>query len=340
VREREGGALAILTQLTRRSPLRYSSRGAIGVEERDVSMARWDVLGFGAVAVDDLIYVDRFPYPDGKTAVRESRREGGGLAGTAMVAAARLGVRAAYCGVLGDDERSQFTRAEFERQGVDLAALLHDPQAEPIHSTVVVERATGNRVIFFDRRRVIQPPLEQIDAALIGATRVLLVDFTALEAGLRAARLARELGVPVVGDIERSDYPTAPELVAVADHLILGLEIARMLTGREEPEEAARALLTPDRAVVVVTAGGGGGWYVTHESEVAHVPALAVQVVDTTGCGDVFHGAYAAWLALGRPLAECVRAATVAAGLKAEQPGGRAGIPDRATVEQTLARLS
>jgi len=70
------------------------------------------------------------------------------------------------------------------------------------------------------------------------------------------------------------------------------------------------------------------------------VPALKVAVVDTTGCGDVFHGAYAGALAKGRPLAEAVRIATVAAGLKAQQPGGREGIPDWAAVEAMLPQLA
>ena len=75
-------------------------------------MRRWDVLGIGAVAVDDLIYLDGFPTPEAKMYIAEETRQGGGLAGTALVAAARLGVRAGYIGVLGDDELSRYTIAE------------------------------------------------------------------------------------------------------------------------------------------------------------------------------------------------------------------------------------
>jgi len=86
----------------------------------------------------------------------------------------------------------------------------------------------------------------------------------------------------------------------------------------------------------VVTGGELGCWYSEHGGDVHHLPALKVQAVDTTGCGDVFHGAYAACLAQGESAHKALKVATVAAGLKATQPGGRSGIPDRATIDRVL----
>ena len=87
-----------------------------------------------------------------------------------------------------------------------------------------------------------------------------------------------------------------------------------------------------DRRSAVVTCGGAGSWYVSDADPEAarHQPALPVKVVDTTGCGDVFHGAYAAALVHGLDVAGAVRFASAAAGLKAASPGGQAGIPTRA----------
>ncbi len=301
-------------------------------------MTRWDVLGFGAVAVDDLFYVERFAPPDGKMPVRSSRREAGGLAGTAMAAAARLGARAAYCGVLGDDDLSRFTRDELARYGVDCSAIRANPLARPIHSVVIVEQTTGRRCIYYSWGGVVNVPLETIDRALITSARVLFVDFTVIAPGLAASRMARANGIPVVGDIEPSDDPALPDLVREIDHLIVGVEMAQRLTGGSDPAEAA-ARLIPGRACAVVTAGDRGCWYAVAGAPVEHVPALKVDVVDTTGCGDVFHGAYAGALAQGQSIPEAVRVATIAAGLKAQQPGGRAGIPDRAKVDALLPRL-
>src|SRR5450759_2455289 len=102
---------------------------------------QWDVLGFGAVTVDDLIYVDRYPLPDMKVGVIDKKRQGGGLVGTALVAAARLGARTAYAGILGSDDLSSFTLDEFTREGVDCTSVIHRPDACPIHSIIIVDRS-------------------------------------------------------------------------------------------------------------------------------------------------------------------------------------------------------
>jgi len=297
----------------------------------------WDVLGFGAVAVDDLLYVDEFPHPDAKRPLRAKARMGGGLAGTALVAAARLGARAAYCGVLDDDDLSRFTLAELEREGVDCSLVVRQEGARPYYSAIIVVRSTGSRSILSFGEGVVVPPPEIITAQLIGSTRVLFVDHTAMPASLQAARLARQLSIPVVADIERDDGNDLPELLRSSDHLILGLDLALRLSGTDTPEIAVTALAECNQGTCVVTAGERGCWYKPLGEAVSYLPALKVEVVDTTGCGDVFHGAYAASLARGEDVHTAVRVATIAAGLKATRPGGRAGIPRREQIAEYLS---
>jgi sugar/nucleoside kinase (ribokinase family) len=91
-----------------------------------------------------------------------------------------------------------------------------------------------------------------------------------------------------------------------------------------------------DRQAVVVTCGAAGAWFAGIDGVVQHQPAFSVKVADTTGCGDVFHGAYAAEIVRGVAVADCVRFASAAAALKATQPGGQRGIPTRAGVERFL----
>jgi ribokinase len=297
---------------------------------------RWDVLGLGIAAVDDLLYVDAYPQPDTKVAVRARQRQGGGLTATALVAAARLGARAAYGGVLGDDELSRFTVCELEREGVDCAPVLHRSEAEPCHSVVVVDRSTGSRTILYSSEHVLSRQTNEVTPDLIGQCRVLFLDYTTGYSGLHAAQVAHDLGIEVVGDVERLSVPGAEELLREIDHLIVGIELAALVTGEAQPEQMVRALSGNERACCAVTAGDRGCWFVERGGEVRHVPALEVPVVDTTGCGDVFHGAYAACISLGEGVARAIEVATAAAGLKATKPGGRAGIPDRATVERLL----
>jgi ribokinase len=301
-------------------------------------IATWDVLGFGAVAVDDLIYLDGYPAPDSKVLICDERREGGGLAGTALVAAARLGARAAYAGVLGDDELSRFTLAELARDGVDCTLVQRQPGARPYHSTIIVDRSTGQRTILASAAGVTSPAAGSFSADIIAGCRVLFVDSTVAAFALEAVRLAHQRGIPVVADLERLSGPEVLELARQVDHLIVGTGFAGHVTGESEPAAMVRALRRPAQAACVVTAGERGCWYAASETgdEVRHVPACRVQAVDTTGCGDVFHGAYAACIARGASVARAVEVANTAAGLKATRPGGRSGIPDLKTVERFL----
>lgn len=295
---------------------------------------RFDILGLGAVAVDDLLYVTSYPPADSKATVLRRERQCGGLTGTALVAAARLGARCAYAGVLGVDELSDLAVANFEREGVNISHLPRRAGASPIRSTIIIGESDATRTIFSDRRSFVGPDPTWPDPDVIRSARVLFVDHLGVEGTIRAARIAREAGIPVVADFERVSSPDFPTLLDLADHLIIGLGFASRLTGKPDPGEAARALWNDHRAAVVVTCGARGCWAVDSPDAGAlrHQPALPVAAIDTTGCGDVFHGAYASALARGEDLPYRLVFASAAAALKATRPGGQAGIPDRTAV--------
>ena len=297
---------------------------------------RWDILGLGVVAVDDLLYVERFPRPNTKTPIQGQERQGGGLTGTALVAAARLGARTAYLAILGDDALSRFTREALEREGVDCTPVLHHPDARPVYAVVIVDRSSGERTIFYTTEGYVPVPPERINEQLIKQCRVLFLDYTAGEGGLYATMLAHRHGIPVVADIEQERAPAMAELIPQVDHLIVDVETAARMTGEAQPQRMVRALARHDRACCVVTAGEKGCWYAEWGGEVCHFPAYRVEVVDTTGCGDVFHGAYAACIARGDPVTRAIQIASATAALKATRPGGRSGIPTWPVVEAFL----
>jgi sugar/nucleoside kinase (ribokinase family) len=154
----------------------------------------------------------------------------------------------------------------------------------------------------------------------------------------RAAAAARARGIPRVADVESDADPAVHGLLALVDHLVLPWGFAQRWTGEEDAAAAVAALWGPDRDTVVVTDGPRGCWYRSGEDPaVHHVPAFAVRVVDTTGCGDVFHGAYAAGLAFGLAAGPRVAFAAAAAALAATGRGGRGALPARAAVEELLA---
>ena len=299
----------------------------------------FDILGLGCVAVDDLLYVASYPSADCKVPIRRQERQCGGLAATAMVAAARLGAKCAYAGTLGDDELSRFVFQRLTEEGVDTSLIRQRADAKPIHSHIVVDESTQTRTIFYDLEGVYGAEPGWPDAAVIRSARALFVDHFGMEGMIWAAQVAREAEIPVIADLENDSMPQFSQLLALVDHLIVSLEFAKKVTGEAEPAIGARKLWRDDRQTVVVTCGAEGCWYVdaASVSRPCHQPAYRVQVVDTTGCGDVFHGAYAAALVRGLGLPERIRFASAAAALKATQFGGQAGIPSRAAVEAFLA---
>lgn len=298
----------------------------------------YDVLGIGCVAVDDLIYVDSYPQPDAKVPVRRRERHGGGLTATALVAASRLGSRCAYAGVLGDDDLSLFSIERLTQEGIDLTYLLREPGAQPIYALIVVDQTNQTRTIFFDRTSVVGAGSAWPEAEVIRSARVLLVDHIGIEGMLRAARIAREARIPIVGDFERDESKHFSELIDMVDHLILSRNFASRLTGIDDPAGAALALWTSGRRMVAVTLGAEGCWYLTDAQPATpqYQPAYDVDVVDTTGCGDVFHGAYASALSRDLAIPDCIRFAAATAALKATQTGGQQGIPTREEVEAFL----
>ena len=295
----------------------------------------WDVFGIGTAAVDDLLLVERYPEADSKVNILESMRQGGGQTATAMVAAARQGARAAFCCRLGLDDLSRFTLSELQKEGVETSACHQDRQGSPYHSIIIVDTQKHTRTIFHSGGNV-SPPPELINAELISRTRVLFVDDNSGPAGIKAARIAASLGIPVIADVEPDPPPEVVELLPLVDHLIIGSKLAQTLSGESSEPAMAFALCGTQRACCVVTAGEKGCWYAQRGASAVHVPGHKVDVVDTTGCGDVFHGVYAAALARGDSLPGAVALANASAALKATRPGGRLGIPDLETARAFL----
>jgi sulfofructose kinase len=298
-----------------------------------------DVLAVGAVAVDEVVVVETYPPANQKATVLERRRECGGLAATALVAAARLGAHCAYAGVLGRDELSGFVLDSMRREGIDIRHVVPRLGARPIRSFVVIARDTGTRNIFVDTSGFEGPDRRVPSESLVRQARVLLVDHFGVESMLRLARIARSAAVHVVGDFEGgTEQAGFDELLGLVDHLIVSADFARELSGATHPADAAEALWADSRETVVVTSGADGSWYRDRSGEVHHCPAVPVVVRDTTGCGDVFHGAYATGLAHGLDLPRRVQLATAAAALAAGAIGGQAGAPTSEMISALLAK--
>lgn len=159
------------------------------------------------------------------------------------------------------------------------------------HSVIIVGTETGTRNIFFRIEGRVGADDRLPDESIIRSARVLFIDQHGMAGNLRAASIARAAEIPIVADLEEDSDPGFPELLKLVDHVVLPNDLAEKITGKKSPEAAAEALWHKERHAVVITCGSAGSWFLGEDGVVQHQPAFEVQVVDTTGCGDVFHGA-------------------------------------------------
>lgn len=296
-------------------------------------MRSLDVLCVGLANHDLLMPVEGYPPPDTKIEVLDLREQGGGPAATAAVAIARLGGRVALLAAVGDDERGKGILAELAREGVEVSFCPRSPGPSSV-SVVIVDRPAGTRTIFrYPGSAELKE--EQVDPTLVQCARVLLVDAHMPEAAREATRIAREAGVPVV--LDPGEPKTGLErLLEGADYPIPPVETALWATGETDPERAAARLLHEGARAVIVTLGAEGYVVATGEG-IRRESAFRVEVVDTTGAGDAFHGGFAFALAQGSPVREAARFAAAVAALKCRKPGGRTGLPTLPEVRGLLA---
>ncbi|MER8778532.1 PfkB family carbohydrate kinase [Mesorhizobium sp. M0977] len=283
------------------------------------------VLGFGALAIDDIIYVDS-PLGAGKGRVTNRTRDHGGNVATALVAVAKLGGRAGFIGWLSDQPHSDVSARELERHGVHISFAPRRSDARPIRSVITVA-PNGDRFIAYDDD-VPHGTSDALADSVLAQAQVLLIDGYATQAEMVVAR-ARTLGLAVIADIEWTIGPATDRLIRLSNHLVFPREFAQTYTGEKEATAILRKLWSDDRSAVVLTDGDRGAYLRQKDDAVLwHVPAYKVRAVDTTGAGDCFHGAYAFALTQGKQPVACVIYANAAAAISVTGRGGRMALPD------------
>ena len=294
-----------------------------------------DVIGIGACAVDYLGIVSEFPRPDTKNQMRRLIRQGGGPVATALVALSRLGARVSYLGKLGSDELSRFALEDFLKEGVDISHVIEEEGGAPSFAFVVADEKSGQRTIWWTDEQVSQIKPDEINREFITSAKFLLVDEYQLEAALEAARLAKQAQVQVVLDAERPENQDIEKLIQLTDILIVPEEFAFHFCGSNELEPSAASLLRLGPSIVVITQGKEGSFCKTAKSSF-HQPSFEVEVVDTTGCGDVFHGGFIYGMLQGWPLEIILEFSSAVAGLNCRGLGGRSSAPALKEVKEFL----
>lgn len=294
----------------------------------------FDLFCLGGAAVDLVLQVLRLPESDEKMAAHFAGRVPGGLVGNTACAAARLGLRVGWSGLLGADEAAREVRDDFRRFGVDSSLAVVQPE-RPTDFTVILLEPGGARTILVVTTLQGPPPLtggvlDALRASRFGYALPRPPDwFEPFAAAVHSG------GGRVVVDLESTAPVSGGGLRAALRQTDIafcgqgGLELA---TGRAAVEDGVQALFDLGVQLVVVTLGARGAAAYTPGGAFS-APAYTVpDVVDTTGAGDCFHAAFLASLLEARPLDEALRFANAAAALSVRGMGARGGLPDRGEV--------
>ncbi len=296
------------------------------------------IIGVGHCCQDSICTIEEYPPEDGSThitAIDDS--QGGGAVATAMVAAARLGMSVGMTANLGDDATGDQIQSDFEQYGIDTSGIRRIPEGRSSSSVVMVDPKKGTRTKFPYRDNLPAIVWDEKQRDLLKHARVLHLDGTNYDNAMAAAALAKEYGVIVSldGCSMQKDNAKNRRLAAMADILIMNARYPKKVSGKETIEEAMREMASLGAQVVISTAGKDG-CYAVMDGVLYQFPAFSVPAIDTTGAGDVFHGAFlTAWLE-GKDLGECIRFASAVSALKCLKLGGRAGIPTRNEAEAFL----
>jgi ribokinase len=293
------------------------------------------VVGLGMAALDILLRSSELPTWERGVRLNAVAVEGGGPVATAMVAVSRLGVSAGFVGTHGSDRLGEIKLQTLVENGVDVSRIVKRGGPEDQTILVNVHEETGERV-FSGFRRGGNPPIavDELDRDYITSADYLHLDGMHSDAALQAAKWMHEAGKTVMLDGSSTRGPIPAEkrdLVENVHILICGSGFGPALIGLDDIWEIGEAILQMGPEVVVQTEGQRGSYTVTRE-ERFHIPAFEVDVVDTTGAGDVFHGAYLVGLSHGWDLRMVTLFSTAVSAIKCTELSGRRGIPsfDRA----------
>ena len=297
----------------------------------------FNVVGMGLNSVDFLSLVPKFPASNSKMEILRFAKSGGGQVATALVALSRWGVKTKYIGKVGGDELGQFSIDSIRHEGVDVSSVRVEPDTPNQLGNIIVEAPSGDRTILWHRDKRLMYREGELSREEVCSGRLLHLDGHDIRAAIQCARWAKEEGIPTMIDVDKVE-PLTPELIKEIGFLLTSSRFPALFTGISDREKAFVELQRYTSGFVCATLGPEGVVALVG-GEPLYVKGFEVEVVDTTGAGDVFHGGFIYGLLQNWEVGEILRFANAVSALKCRDLGGRRGIPTLDEVHRFLNPL-
>jgi sugar/nucleoside kinase (ribokinase family) len=292
-----------------------------------------DVLVTGLNIIDILVRIPEKVQRGVKHEIHELLIQGGAPAGNAASRLSSLGWRTGFIARMGNDTLSSIARVELARHGVLDNYLITDASASPGVALVEIDSATGERTVFYTLNGYQSLKASDIPSDDVKHAKLILVDGYETEAAIVMLEAAQGTDCRSVLDVEAGEPTTVRKMLELGTDIILPLAAAQQLSGESDAPGALRNLSSWTRGQLIVTDGARGSWALTPEG-ILHQCAFQVAVVDTTGCGDAYHAAYASALLDGFPLSLRMEFASWIAAEAALNLGGRSNLPTRDSLKR------
>jgi sulfofructose kinase len=302
-----------------------------------VSMPQFDVVGVGLNATDTLIVVPHYPAYAGKAPFQKETIMPGGQVASALAACARLGLRTKYIGAVGEDERGRIQLESLAAAGVDCTDVKVRRNCATQSAYIIVDASTGERTVFWRRDEGLRIDPSEITDEMIARGRLLHIDGHDTPAVARAAGIARGHGIPITVDVD-TIYEGFERVLPLVDYLVASSEFPAAWTGERDPFQALEKLQTEYGMKVAAMTLGAHGSLARCDGRFFYAPAYAVNAVDTTGAGDVFHGAFCYAVLEDMPIGEALDFSNAMAALNCTAPGARGGIRGMVEIRALMAR--
>lgn len=257
-----------------------------------------DIVGIGASTLDRFIVVDHYPIGREVQQVVSSTTDGGGPVATALAVAGKYGARTAMIDSIGDDMVGRHILDDFEKYNVNTEAIQVESGANSGVATILVKQSTGERAVFFERSTATEPEFLDTHQQLIGSAYILHINGRHRQLMRSAIEVAKEVGtiISLDGGAQRYDEDMKP--ITEDSHIVIvARDYAEKYTGTTNLEEACRIIYERGALIAGVTDGANGSYFVWPDGTAYRCkPFPQESVVDTTGAGDSFHGAFLAKL--------------------------------------------
>ncbi|MGJ5813342.1 carbohydrate kinase family protein [Paludibaculum fermentans] len=299
--------------------------------------AQFDVVGVGLNATDTVLVIPHFPAYGGKVPFLSEMFSPGGQVASAMVCCASLGLRTKYVGTIGDDQRGDIQWDSLQGSGVNLDHVVRRANCPNQSAYILIDQTTGERTVFWSRSDCLRIEPEEITPEMITCARLLHIDGHDTHAVAHAARIARHHGIPVTIDVD-TIYKGFEDVLPNVDYLITSSEFPERWTGEADPMKALTLLQDSYGMKMAAMTLGAHGALARVGGRFVYSPAFVVNCLDTTGAGDVFHGAFCYSVVKGFEIGEALEFANAMAALNCTAMGARGGISTESEARALIAR--